>query len=157
MSTYTLNYSIWTGAVGLVLEYWKRKGGVKWSTALMKGFGEKALIGLISSYLQQQNLPLVGVGLDANYIYNGLIGALSAEMMRSGKTPLTGAEEQILCALIGHRIAANFGQAFDVVSSNFGYLNNMFAGAAGYQGANIPNAGTGIPSQNSGNNQSSMM
>ena len=85
MSTYTLNYSIWTGAVGLVLEYWKRKGGVKWSTLFVKGFGEKALIGLISSYLQQQNLPLVGVGLDANYIYNGIIGALSAEMMRSGK------------------------------------------------------------------------
>ena len=54
MSTYTLNYAIWTGAVGVVLEYYKRKGGMKWSTLLVKGFGEKALIGLLSSYLQQE-------------------------------------------------------------------------------------------------------
>jgi len=65
----------------------KRKGGVKWSTLLVKGFGEKALIGLLSSYLQQQNLPLVGVGLDANYIYNGILGAFYAQTI-----PLTEAK-----------------------------------------------------------------
>ncbi len=151
MSTYALNYSIWTGAVGLVLEYWKRRGGAKWSTLLVKGFGEKAVLGLVSSYLQQQNLPLVGTGLDANYIYNGILGAISAEVMRSGKSSLSGAEEQILCALIGHRLAANFGKAFDSVSGQLGFINNMFAGSSGYQYAGIPEQGTGIPSQNSGN------
>lgn len=151
MSTFPLNYGIWTGAVGLVLEYYKRKGGAKWSTLLVKGFGEKAVVGLVSSYLQLQNLPLLGNNLDANYIYNGILGALSAEVMRSGKAPLTGAEEQILCALIGHRLAVNFSRAFDSVSGQLGFINNMFSGSSGYQGADIPGAGTGIPSQNSGN------
>lgn len=153
MSTYALNYSVWTGLVGLVLEYSKRKSG-KWETLLMKGFAEKAIVGLISSYLQAQNLPVLGSGLDANYIYNGIIGALS-EMYRHDRSKLQGAEEQILCALIGHRLASNFGMAFDSVTSNFGFINNMFAGSSGYQNATIPNAGMGIPSQNSGNNNPS--
>lgn len=151
MSTYTLNYAFWTGLVGVVLEYYKRKGYVKLSTLATKGFGEKALLGLISSYLQQQNLPMLGAGLDANYIFNGLSGAI-AQMALRDKSSLQGAEEQILCALIGHRFAANFGQAFDAVTSNFTWLNNMYAGSSGYQNANVQNQGTPIPSTNSGNN-----
>ena len=134
------------------MEYLKRKGGIRWETLLMKGFGEKAIVGLISSYLQQQDFMLVGSGLDANYIYNGLLAAVSSEVYRKERGKVQAAEEQILCALIGHRIAANFGQAFDSVTGNLGYINNMFAGSGGYTGASIPNQGTGIPSGNSGNN-----
>lgn len=151
MSTLALNYAVWTGLVGVVLEYYKRKGYVKATTLLTKGFVDKGLVGLISSYLQQQNVPLLGGGLDANYIYNGIIGAAS-QMIRNEKSTLQGAEEQILCALIGHRLAANFGHAFDSVTSNFSWVNNMFSGSSGYQNANIPSQGTPTPSTNSGNN-----
>src|SRR6185437_15946171 len=120
-----LNYSLWTGVVGVVLEYYKRRGS-KWETLLMKGFGEKAIVGLISSYLQMQNVPLLGNDLDANYIYNGILGALT-EMYRHDRSKLMGAEEQILCALIGHRLAVNFGSTFNGFSSNFAFINNMFA------------------------------
>ena len=150
MSTYALNYAVWTGLVGTVLEYYKRRGA-KMETLLTKGFAEKAVVGLIGSYLQAQNLPLVGSGLDANYIYNGLLGALT-EMYRHDRSKLQGAEEQVLCALIGHRLAANFGQAFDAGTVNLGFINNMFAGSGGYQGASIPNQGTPMPSMASGIN-----
>lgn len=151
MSKYAINYSFWTGAVGLVLEYTKRKGG-KWETLLIKGFAEKAVVGLLATYLQMQGFPVLGSELDANYIYNGILGAVT-EMYRHDRSKLQGAEEQILCALIGHRLAQNFDMAFSgVVASNFSFINNMFAGASGYQGASIPNPGMGIPNQNAGNN-----
>jgi hypothetical protein len=149
MSTATLNYAVWTGAVGFVLEYLKRKG-TRWETLFMKG-GEKALVGLISSYIQMQGVPFLGTGLDANYIYNGILGAAVTEIHGRDRSKLQGAEEQILCALLGHRLAANWGTAFDTVTSNFGWINNMFAGSSGYQGATVDNQGTPTPSMNSGN------
>ncbi len=157
MATYALNYSIWTGVVGVVLEYYKSKGS-KWQTLLGKGFTEKAVYGLISSYLQMQGLPGVGSGLDANYIYNGIVGAAGEMLMRNpNRSKLQGAEEQILCALIGHRLAANWGMAFDSVTNNFGFVNNMFAGSSGYTGANVPNPATPTPSMASGNNAQPMI
>lgn len=154
MSTYALNYAIWTGLVGVVLEWAKRRGGARWQTLLMKG-GEKAVVGLISSYLQQMNFTLIGNGLDANYIYNGIVGALEQELTKGGSLygsgKLAGAEEQILCALIGHRLAANWGMAFEGISSNFAFINNMFASSSGYNDASIPKGGIGVPNQASGN------
>lgn len=153
MTTYAINYAIWTGAVGAVLQYYKKQGR-GWQSLLTKGFAQKAVTGLLSSYLQMQNVPLLGTGLDANYMYNGIIGALSSALMKEGKTPVTAAEEQILCALIGHRLAANFGQTFDVVVNSLPTgFTNYFASSGGYTGATIPNTGTGIPNMNAGNNQ----
>ena len=155
MSTYAINYAVWTGVVGAVLQYYKKQGR-GWKVLLTKGFGQKAVTGLISSYLQMQNVPLLGTGLDANYMYNGIVGALSSALMKDGKGPITSAEEQILCALIGHRLAANFGQTFDVVVNSLPTgFTNYFAASSGYVGATIPNPGTGIPNMASGNNQGS--
>ena len=86
MTTYAIKYAIWTGAVGAVLQYYKKQGR-GWQSLLTKGFAQKAVTGLLSSYLQMQNVPLLGTGLDANYMYNGIIGALSSALMKEGKTP----------------------------------------------------------------------
>lgn len=153
MSTYAVNYSVWTGFAGVVLEWAKKRGGAKWETLLMKGFAEKAILNLASSYLTSMDIAVLGNGLDAQYIYSGVLGAVSAEFYRRGeRSALQGAEELILCSLIGHRLAANFGRAFDGVTKNFKWVNDMFPGSSGYVGADIPNQGTPIPSQNSGNN-----
>src|SRR4051794_21463981 len=96
---------------------------------LMRGFLEKAIVNLLASYMQSMNITLLGSGLDANYIYNGILGALSAEFYRKDRDKLMGAEEQILCSLIGHRLAANFSGAFSGIGgyvSSFGFLQNMF-------------------------------
>ena len=151
MSTAALNYSIWTGIVGVILEYYKRRGHVKTSTLLTQGFLDKGAVCLISTYLQKQNFPPLGNRFDANYIYNGILGAAS-QMLQGNRSHLNGAEEQILCALIGSRISFYWGAAFDVVTSNFGWVNNMFAGSSGYTNADVRSEGTPIPSMNSGAN-----
>jgi len=149
LSAQTINYSIWTGLAGVALEYYKRRGSVGWKSLLMNGFGEKAVYNAMSVWLQSMNLPLLGSGLDANYLYQGVIGAVGAEL-RKTKGPLTGAEEQIFCSLIGHRLAAQWGGTFNGISGN---ISNMFANASGYSGATTAasTGGTGMPSQASGN------
>lgn len=150
MSTYSINYALWTGVTGAVLEYAKRKGGVRWQTLLYKGVFEKAIVSLIASYLQAQNVALLGNNLDANYIYNGVLASLMT-MYTKDKSAIHGAEEQIACALIGHRLASNFGTAFDSVATKIPFISNMFAGAGGYVNASIPDPGTPMPSAASGN------
>jgi len=149
MAQYAANYAIWTGVVGSVLEYYKKRG-VGWEKLLLHGFAEKAIVGLISTWLQNQNISLFGNGLDANYIYNGVVGAATTLITKNG-VPLNSAEEQIFCALIGHRLAQNWATAFQGLTSNIPFINNMFAGSSGYSGADIPNQGTSNPSQASGN------
>lgn len=151
MSTFSANYAIWTGIVGVVFEYWKRRGYVKVSTMLGKGFLVRGGVNAVSSFLEAQNIPLMGNGLDSNLIYNGVLGSLSEIVVGRGSA-LTGAEEQLMCSLIGHRLAVIWANAFDTVTSKFPGLNSMFQGSSGYQNATITSQGTPIPSTNSGSN-----
>jgi hypothetical protein len=153
MSAYAINYAFWTAVAGSFLEYAKRRGGGRWQTLLWKG-GEKGLVNLVATWAQNWDLPFLGSGLDANYLYNAAIAGVMAEIY---KTPaLQTASDQVLASLIGHRLAVNFATTTSGVSTwigtNVPFLSSMFANSGGYSGADIRAPGVQTPSDNSGNN-----
>jgi hypothetical protein len=101
------NSAFLTGLTGFALEY-VRKNNANLQYAAKHGFLEKFVIDIIASYLQYQGLPTIGNDLDAHYIYDFLVAALYGKYM-SKQAWIPSGSEQILCALIGHRLSKNFG------------------------------------------------
>lgn len=152
-----LNVALWTGVTGVVLEYWKKKGS-KWESLLMNGLLEKGLVSAISSYLTAQNIPLIGGDFSSSLIYNGIVSAVAESIRHKGSNKLQAAEEQILCAIIGKRLAQNFGGAYNSIYTSVSGYSSYFLSSSGYTGAQTPGSatGTGIPSTVSGNPMSGM-
>lgn len=139
------NYAFWAGIVGAVWEKYQHRGA-NLKTVSVEAL-EKAVITYISTMIQSYKIPLVGDGLDGNYLVNWGLGALTPNVYKKGRSMVQAGNEQLLISLVAHRLASVYSTGYQTLTSNF---PTFWPFGNGYNGTAVETNATGIPAS-SGN------